>query len=290
MMAIVAYKKILFAVAIIILATLSFFVYTSSKYILKGQSVTWKKYQSEREAGLLYILSDTEEKKDYLITAEKAITNKDLMDEKRFTLHYLDKKDIWNPKTCAKMPTTIKNNVLYMVDSYFNGSEIKTKFIKYSIEDNTTEFFDVSNIDIVGGLYQTHDTIFFFSKNKNGLYVHNFYTISNTFKKKEVIPLSKNDGALIYNRGNGRIPYIKITTGGNADKIYSYEDKVLRKEAKLPILVSFENTKYLRSLYNTKITYYDTKNFFNIGFKGSDVTTPILKASLQKYIYIIQSL
>lgn len=129
--------------------------------------------ESTENIGYLYKITDRTSGQKYLTVSDTKI-NENILNSRDFSFEYKDVSYIWNPKSCAKMPSAIDSEGnLYMIDVAYENDRFVKKFIIYDHLNNEKKFFDVSGISIFSDLYIEENVPFFFVRKNDGVYKYN---------------------------------------------------------------------------------------------------------------------
>ncbi|NBV77465.1 hypothetical protein EBR66_04855 [bacterium] len=153
------------ALLIFLVGVVGLFAYrNSSRYIVSKLPETEKSTQ-----GYLYTAVDTKTNSKYLVVSDTRVAEHTFNPDFYFT--YQDVSHIWNPKSCAKMPSVIdiRGNV-FMIDVVYEGGVLTKKFIMYDAISRQKTYFDISDRFVISDLFLENGVPFFFERRRDGVY------------------------------------------------------------------------------------------------------------------------
>ncbi len=107
--------------------------------------------KKQHTSGNLYSVLDRKHNKYFLVT-DQNISEKKLVDTD-LQIIFLDSDNLWDPATCAGMPTIIeKNNIWTLEFKVLENKQIQKTLIKYEKNSNTKYYLDLSKYNVLGDL------------------------------------------------------------------------------------------------------------------------------------------
>lgn len=180
--------------------------------LLQQQSdyaLLWENYDvsSLGEKGFLLELTDNGAENVVYIAVDRLPAASDISIREGWSLSVVSEGEMWNPRVCAKMPTSIsENGDIFMLDVQKVGAgKFAQFFLHYRRDVNTIRKADIQKLRWQGMFLfrDSNGSPFFFGLSPEAeLNTHTYDESEEVLKKKEVMSLHKNQHVTIANLEN----------------------------------------------------------------------------------------
>jgi hypothetical protein len=254
--------------------------------------------EKNENIGYLYKFSDLKSEEKYMLVSDTPLKDENVNKEV-FAYEYLDQGYLWNPKSCAKMPSVIdKNGNIYMIDVVYENEKFVKKFVYFNALTKVEKYLDINSKVILSNLFIENDAPYFFERGKLGIYksslvkvVQNNYFPFGIFKYNHLLLETSRDLITARENQNKELIFTRFTKLTKQDKfIFDADKQALVSISSEKDTIPEVNMLKKRKLSNGKLEYRSNENELDYGI--SDEVGNIdrfLKENKGIYMYIIDS-
>lgn len=239
--------------------------------------------------GFLYLVTDNQNNKKYLLSAYESIKN-EWQNTKDFTYEFLDTDTTWNPKTCAKMPSAVlTNGSFYTLETIFDGDKMFKELIRFNVNTKQKSYLDLSHLKIVSPIFADGERLHFFVHNKKNVYK---YIIDDNnlekFTKEMVFSL---DGStkipLIYKNEEEVVLRLGDSEKVSYNQMYKYINGEFELQEKQEAIVVGDMLKR-RQLANNSEVVLNSGNQLLVDVEDSGKTKSLFTKQNKTFTYLIE--
>jgi hypothetical protein len=116
--------------------------------------------ETGQEKGYLFQVTEKKTGVKYYLVSDKKISEGEnesshesgliwKLNSENYEFEYLDESYLWNPGSCAKMPSVVDDlGNIYMIDVQYVGDGFEKKFIVYNRNENSKKYVDITKNDV----------------------------------------------------------------------------------------------------------------------------------------------